>query len=216
MWWRQQRFTSLACLSSLVSFSSKYITFCSSSKPLFPSLRQPLNIHYSPFLIHHMWATCYGQWGFHSLSHMWHMKRVACELYLIILTVRTLDVRNVHRLLSSVGLAPITVWSTYVDHSQYGTVEIITQKSYVLSFHFSQTSYTPDQRTDVKELYSTKLWQYTTLVDMAVHNQSTKVLSANSFYLAVQSRQSTDNFLQKFWTAIHLFFYLQCFVLHSS
>ena len=47
----------------------------------------------------------------------------------------------------------------YVDHSQYGTVEIITQKTYILSLDFSQTSYTPDQRTDVKVPYSTKLWQ---------------------------------------------------------
>ena len=86
----------------------------------------------------------------------------------------------------------------YVDHSQYGTVEIITQKTYILSLDFSQTSYTPDQRTDVKVPYSTKLWQYTTLVDMAVHKQSTKVLSANSFYLAVQSSQPTNIFLQNF------------------
>ena len=83
---------------------------------------------------------------------------MVCESYFIILTAHTHDECS-QTTYCPVWGSPQLLFDLHMWIKASTVVEIITQKTYVLLLDFSQTSYTPDQRTDVKVPYSTKLWQ---------------------------------------------------------
>ena len=96
-WW--QRFTSLVCLSSLVSLSFTSVMFFSSSKPLFPHFIDP-----STLTVHTR-----DVWNVHKT---W----IAQQSYFIVLTVCRCDVTNHDRLGNGFSIISYHFHRPYTQH----------------------------------------------------------------------------------------------------
>ena len=108
---RQQRFTSLVCLSSLVSLSFMSVTFPSSSKPLFPRFIDPSTLTCTI-------RTC-DIWNIHKT---W----IARQSYFTIITVHTRNIPNHDRLewllnrILSFSQSIHATYETMMDYHQCG------------------------------------------------------------------------------------------------
>ena len=98
MWRRRHRFTSLFCLSSLVSLFFTSVTLCSSSKSLFPHFIGPSTLRAT-------YKTLNNLSIIFNCSHSLYIRHtkpwqtsMASQLYFIVLAVHTRDVRNHDRL----------------------------------------------------------------------------------------------------------------------
>ena len=113
---RRQMFTSLVCLSSLVSLSFMSVTFSSSSKPLLSHF-----IDLSTF-----------RTRTHDVRNV-HKIWIACQSYFIVLTIRTRDVQNHDRLVwfvnrnLSFSQSVHAMYKTITDYCQCGAFSGLPQ-----------------------------------------------------------------------------------------